>query len=390
MVAPRAAHAAPRQIVVMVVDGLSPQVMEFGAGYMKHGDDADNTPAFEEFKNLANAQPADGMTPDALKGILKTAAANGYKTGLVTTDDVTQDAALFYDLPQGDAAATARSLVSDVKFDFLAGGGRGAFVPQGTPGSRRADALDLGKELENAGGTAILTAEALEDDEDIKGKTLVLQSDAALSYALDRDAETEGGLSDLAALSLQTLAADNAPFFLVIHDTLLAKALAAKDTPALAGQFSEIDTVLANVLGVREDSEKPADFGIALLTTGATSAPRFTTTSATERSNTFFILSELPVSFAKAGATLQGTDADKLTDFATEEYKGWKLTPETRTAILGGTIMPEAAIRASYEPVLQLSYDPITAQPLAFTSGLEAGGVLQALQQAAATKPAAK
>lgn len=386
--APHATQAAPRQIVVLVAEGLSPQMMELGTSYVKRAQGEDAVSGFEELRGQAKTRPAGADTLAGLHNLLKNAAAQGYKTGLVTTDDVTKVAPLFYGLAGGNGPNMARTLVNDVKFDFLAGGGRGAFVPQGKDGSLRTDAVDLGADLTKAGGTAIFDADALETVEEIKGKALVLQSDASLTYAIDHDAAVEGGLSDLTALALNTLSRDNAPFVLVIHDTLLAKALAAKDSPAVAGQFQELDNIVTNVLSLREESANLADFGFALLSTGAAITPRFAATAG-ERSNTLFILTQLLMSYSKAGATLKGTDEAGLTNFATEEYIGWKLTPENRATLLAGTLDPETAIRASYEPALKIGYEPIAATPAVYTIGLDlAGDLVQTLNALALTKPA--
>ena len=61
-------------------------------------------------------------------------------------------------------------------------------------------------------------------EQEIKGKVLALQSDGSLSYAIDHDPAAEASLSAIAGLAIQTLGANNAPFVLVIHDTLLPKA----------------------------------------------------------------------------------------------------------------------------------------------------------------------
>src|SRR4028118_2075862 len=103
--AAQAVSAAPRQMVVVVAEGLSPQVIDMGTSYARTvaqsvtGDE--EAAAFSEFRAQAKTQAAiaDSGTAaiESMRGLLKTAAANGYRTGLVTTDDVTKAAALFYD-----------------------------------------------------------------------------------------------------------------------------------------------------------------------------------------------------------------------------------------------------------------------------------------------------
>lgn len=342
--------AAPRQVVIVVAEGLNAQTVDFGNAYIKKAYDPDGALALEKLKATGNpvAAPTDSLS--SLRGILKTAASNGFKTGIVTTGDVTKVAPLFYDLPEtGDSA---RAIV-DAKFDFIGGGGRGSFVPQGTPGSVRTDATDLGKALTDAGGTPYFDAASTENE--AKGKVLVLQSDADLSYPQDRDEENESEFSGLVTQAIDALGADNAPFVLVVHDTLIAKALASKDTPALAEEYHQFDSVVNNILDLRD--ENPADFVAAVLTTGGQNAVKFTADSDQKRGESIFILSNLPLSYTKAGASLKGADEAKITEFSTETYQGWKVSSADRAAIVAGTLDPEAAIRASYEPALSVGFE---------------------------------
>ena len=365
----QAQNRMPRQLVIVVSEGLGSQAIDFSTGYVKTAYEEGAAVAFDELKAKAKVLPTGGVSD--LRGLLKTAAANGYKTGLVTTGNVAEVAPLFYDLPQANAAST---LVRDARFDLLAGGGRADFGP-------------VTKDLTEAGVAAFWDAESL--DADVIGKSLILQSDADLTYVLDRDVEKEAGFAEMATLAMQTLSADDAPFVLVVHDTLAKKAIENRDTPALLEQFRELDGIIADALGFAEGS--PGEMGIVLLTTSGTLAPRFSSTVPTEQVSAFYILSELPFSYGRAGQVLQGADDAKLTAFATEEYKGWKLTPESRAEILAGTITPEQAIRASYEPVLKIEYAKVDQPAAAYVWGFEAGGdMAQALKNIVSSKPADK
>lgn len=364
----RAVHAAPRQIVVVVAEGLNPQLIDFGTAYTKTAYEEGTTVAFDTLKAEGKSSPVGADIVANMKGILKTAAANGYRTGLVTTEDVSKVAPLFYDVA-GNASA-----IASANFNFLSGGGRTGF------------SAEAAKTIVDGGGTTIMDVEAM--DADIKGKTLVLQSDAGLNYALDRDVEKEAGFAEQVTLALQTLSADDAPFFLVVHDTLLKKALDAKDTPAAVEQFRELDGIVADILGNREANGE--QFAMALVATGAGATPRFTTELPNQRSDAFYILSQLPMSYGKAGTTLQGADDAKMTDFATNQYKGWKLSPENKAAIAAGTMTPEAALRASYEPALNIAFEPVAATPMVHVVGMDAGNdLVGALKNLASMKPAA-
>lgn len=377
------AHAAPRQLVIVVADGLNPQVTDFGSSYLKRAFDIEDTTAFDDLKTQGKVQTTGANASGSLRGVLKAAAANGYKTGLVTSGNVAKVAPLYFDI-QGDEADAARALVSDTKFDFVAGGGRSLFVSSKIPGSKRTDDFDASKVVREAGGTVYFNAESL--DEEAKGRVLALQGDEELSYALDRDEEAQAGFDELVSLALDTLGGEtNAPFVLVVHDTLLAKALADKDSPAAVEQFHILDTILGDVLTRREDN--PADVAVALLGTGGTTAPRFTTDKADELSNAIFVLSNLPRSYSGAGAKLKGADEATLTDFANEQYKGWKVSPEDRSGILAGTLAPETAIRASYEPAVRIAFETVPSESRIYAVGVNGNDVLQAITEVVSARP---
>jgi hypothetical protein len=376
-------QATPRQLVIVVADGLSPQVVDFGTSYLKKAFDIEETVGFEDLKAQGKVQTSGTGSLSSLRGVLKLAAANGYKTGLVTTGNVATVAPLYFDL-QSNGVDAVRPLIADSKVDFLAGGGRSDFVSSKIPGSKRTDDFDAAKTLRDAGGTVYFNAESL--DEEAKGRVLALQSEDELSYAIDRDEESQAGFDDLVSLALETLGGENnAPFVLVVHDTLLAKALAVKDTPAVVEQFHTIDNIVSDLLTRREDN--PADFGIALLGTGGAVAPRFTAEKADELANAIFILSNLPLSYTGAGAKLKGADEATLVDFATEQYKGWKVSPENRSGILAGTISPEAAIRASYESAVKVSYEAVPSESRVYAVGITGDDVVQAINQVVGSKP---
>jgi alkaline phosphatase len=364
-----AASAAPRQIVVFVADGLNPQTAEFGSTYIKSAFEQDEPTALENLKSKGQANSVTWLNnqPASLKNLLSTAAANGYKIGLVTTGDVTTVAPLYFNIP-ADNPDVATTLVKDTKFDLLAGGGRAHFVPQSTAGSLRHDETDLAKTLKDAGGTPVFDLDSLDDE--AKGKTIVLHADGDLSYALDRDDEKQSSLDELVSLGVDSLSENDAPFVLIVHDTLLGKALEAKDTPALAGEYYEIDQIVDSLLDRYDDN--PKDFGITVIGTGKSTAPVLSTNDADERTNALFILSNLPLSFSEVGVRLKGADDEALTDFTTDEYKGWKLSAANRAAILAGTLNAETAVRASYEPALKTEYRAVPEVTTAYSLGLGA------------------
>lgn len=276
------AAGAPRRVVIVVAEGLSQPLIDFATPYARTTQDAeDATIAFDTLKTTAQSRLAPANALAAMRGLLKTAAQHGYKTGLVTTGDAAQTAGLFYDLPRGTEAEALAG--GTVPFDVLGGGGRADFNAAQRAG------------LKAAGITALLDSDAFENtDQEIKGRVLALQADASLAFEVDRDAASEAGLSDLASYAMERLDADNAPYLLVIHDTLLARAIEAKDTVALLNQFRALNAIAGNVLSARTDD--PA-LGMVMLATGSPTLPR-KTTWATPRFATVQACIRCPVSRA--------------------------------------------------------------------------------------------
>lgn len=361
------AHAAPRQMVLVVAEGLNPQAADIGARYVQKaaGDDAGASGlANLKAQGTSAAAPADALA--SLKGLLATARRNGYRTGLISTADVSKVAPMFTGTPDGDAAALAQ----DTPLDVLAGGGRASFsTEQRAMMSRGNTMFDNGAAFEQA-------------DAAVKGKLFALQSDTDLSYAIDRDSDAQAGLADMASLAIDTLSgANDAPFLLIVHDTLLSRALAAKDTPAAFEQFKELDAIVGDVLSRRGDKDT---LGVALLATGGTVAPR----ANGDESNALFIVSGLQKSFGGVGKYLQGADAARLSQFAEQDYPGWTLSEAQRTALLAGTLDGEAAVRASYEPAINISFETVESAPTLYAVGVPAE--LSAITGFANTKPAAR
>ncbi len=366
------AHAAAKQYVVVVAEGLSPQVLDLGKAYLrKSNDDAEESTSFDALMASGKSATAGDDAISQLKGILETAENSGYKTGLITTGDLTAVAPLFYSL-DGDVAGALTS--AGAKYDFLAGGGRAKL------------GADVATKLKAAGGTYLMNEEAL--DADIKGRVLAAQSDEDLDFAIDRDPEEQAGLSELSTLAMDTLGADDAPFVLVIHDTLIKKALDTKDSPALVEQFRELNSIVADATARRDDNP---NLSLAVLMTGSAATPRFTTTSESEQQNALFILSNSSLSFAGAGRALKGADAETIAAFADPtdgQYKGWKAGADVRERITAGTLDPEIAVRSSYEPAFKLEYSGPASTPLAYTLGFTAPDGLVAALKAALAMPA--
>lgn len=362
------ALAAPRQYVIIVAEGASPQVLSLGKDYLRSSNnDPALTTSFDALMDAGKMAPTSATALADMKGILSTAKANGFKTGLVTTGDVSQVAPLFYNL-DGDTATALSSATA--QYDFLGGGGQTTLA-------------NAGAQVKAAGGTYVTNSTDLSGD--LKGRVLSLQNPGALDYALDRDPAQESGLAEMASIAMDDLG--DAPYVLIVHDGLFKQAIDTHDTPALLEEFRELDLVASDALS-RHDANP--DLGIATLMTGSDATPQFmagTTTQA--QSDAFFIVSNLGRSFAGTQAQLKGADVATITAFADPEegtYRGWKISEADKARIAAGTLDPETAVRASYEPVLRLEYAPTAIAPAAYTVGIDASaGLVPALKAAVAT-----
>lgn len=360
----------PRQYVVVISEATSPAVLELGKNYLRKADeDPELTIAFDDLQANGKTSTAGADALTQLQGLLSTAEKNGFKTGLVTTGDLTTVAPLFYNLngTTADALADAQA-----QYDFLGGAG----------GSKLTRA---GATLKAANGSYIPTVDDLTDD--IKDRVLITQNADSLNYAIDRDPLTEISLSEVATLAMDTLSVDNSPFVLVIHDTMLKKALDARDTPALFEQFRELDTIVSEALR-RHNDENP-NLAVTTLLTGNAITPRWPAN--VNVSNSYFILSKLTRSFAGVGKTLKGADTETIDAFAdaeSGEYPGWKLSAADKAKFTAGTLDPEVAVRAAYEPAIKLEYASVATTPTVYTVGLEVApnaSALAALSAAVAT-----
>ncbi|BCM92957.1 hypothetical protein IAD21_04841 [Abditibacteriota bacterium] len=366
--APQNARAATGTVII-VAEGLSPQVLDLGKGYLRKADeDAELTTSFDELKDKAKPATVGADALAQIKGLLQAAHDNGYATGLITTGDVTKVAPLFYNL-QGDVAADLTA--KDAPYEFIAGGGA-------------ANLAGASEKIAANGGTFVASSDAL--DGDLKGRILATEVPGELNYSLDRDPAQESGLGELATAALDTLTAGNKPFVLVIHDSLIAKAVQNRDTPALFEQFRELNTIVGDAVARRDDDP---NLKVAALMTGATMSPTFTTQSPEEQNNAYYVASNLDESFTFAGQSLKGKTVEDITAFAdvdAGEYKGWKVSEADKAKIAAGTLDPEIALRASYEPTLKLNYVATPSDAYAFTLGFEAPeGLVPALKAAVAT-----
>jgi hypothetical protein len=120
-----------------------------------------------------------------LERLAEHAAANGYRTGLVTTGDAATAASLFYNVA-GDNTTVASTLVKTPNsISSAAAVARTSF--QNDSGFKAHRRHERFQRVGRQGRNALFNAEAVEDSTlEIKGKTLALQGDDSLSYAADQ------------------------------------------------------------------------------------------------------------------------------------------------------------------------------------------------------------
>jgi len=176
--------------------------------------------------------------------VLEGAKAKGYRTGLVTTTRITHATPAAFSSHVYD-----RNLESDVavmqlgeyvlgpQVDLLWGGGRSFFTPASANGSRT-DERDLVQEAKEKGWNVALNKEefdAFGKDGKVKRSrigvgenwaqlpSLGLFADSHLDYEIDRDAEEQPSLAEMAIGALNALDGDDEPFFLMVRVYPLAK-----------------------------------------------------------------------------------------------------------------------------------------------------------------------
>ena len=362
--------AAPKQYVIIVAQGVSPQVLDLDRDYLRTAaDDQALTTSFDSIMENGQAASVGANAIADMKGLLSLAKTNGYKTGLVTTGDISTVAPMFYNIDGDTATALANA---QAQYDFIGGGGRASLAT-------------TGDQIKAMGGSYLANADDFAGE--VQGRVLSAQAPGELTYALDRDPTAQASLSEMASLAMDKLG--DAPYVLIVHDGLTQKALDARDTPALLEEVRELETITADALSRRDENP---ELGIGLIMTGGAVTPRFAAgTSQTEKNNAFFILNNLGSSFTGAGQKLMGADADTIamfTDPNDGEYRAWNVTTLQKQQITAGTINPETALRASYEPVLKMEYAPQATTPTAYAVGIEAGASLVESIKIAVSTPA--
>lgn len=159
--------------------------------------------------------------------VLEAAKQKHYNTALVTTSRVTHATPASYaahiddrDLENEIAAQELGETVLGRQVDLIWGGGLRHFLPNTSSGSSRDDERDLTKEATDAGWSFISSRkefDALKNGKAVKLPSLGLFTKSHMAYEVDRVAEKEPSLKEMAIAALNALKKEGKPFFIMIE-----------------------------------------------------------------------------------------------------------------------------------------------------------------------------
>jgi len=289
--APARSEAPPRNVVLVIGDGMGPQQVGFLELYARRapGAEHDGPTAFARMATegtlgmslhypmdravadsacsasqiaLGLPVPSEAIGVDArgepAETLLERAQAEGMATGLVS------DTRLTHATPAAFAAHVAhRTMENEIAAqmiatapDLMLSGGRRYFVPQSAEGSRRADERDLLAEAQAGGYTVVSDREALRAAPD--GKLLGLFADSGMLDAITErgtreDPErTQPALHEMAEIALDRLSRDPDGFFLLIESGQIDWACHANDAGWLLAEMRRANEMLSAVLAWAE------------------------------------------------------------------------------------------------------------------------------------------
>lgn len=309
-------RAAPKNVVIVLADGLGEPQYRMAAEYSK-------TTYQEEFQSADRLRDRPGSSLNGaltLAGILSRAASHGYPTGLVTTEDVVTDACRFYEIkPQtkkpGDADVEE---VLKANSQLILGGGLGYFIQQSKPHSLRTDELDMLVEARAAGWKTLTNADELFEAQP-GTKLLGLFSDKSLSNALDKDPMKQPSLFEMVDAALNGLGTG---FFLIVHDGYVAEACKANDPASMVEEARELDGVIRRVLDFAGEHRD------TLVVVAGSPAPQNPVMSAGgDPEENYYAIKSLPVSLTTGAKKAEKIGVDKWIE---EHYVNFKLTEEQK------------------------------------------------------------
>jgi alkaline phosphatase len=231
------------------------------------------------------ADPYDNPKVEYLGELLRRVRGSGFRTGLVTTADLTDAtpaANVVHTSDRGRAFDIAARLFDDRErsnLSVLLGGGARRFRPRGSPGGERADDRDLVAAFQHAGFVTVTTApelRALEGAQLPPEKILGLFSPGHMSVAFDKVGagrysdelaqEKNAGLRaqpmlpDMVRVALASLKAHSpAGFYLLVESASIDKQAHAVDAERTIWDVIELDQAVAVALDFARATNTDSD-----------------------------------------------------------------------------------------------------------------------------------
>lgn len=285
---------------------------------------------------------ADGSVP---KTAMEIAKENGMRLGLVTNAAVydASPAAFVNHIPSRRDYPAILNRYLEMSPDVLFGGGKEQFLPEGQPGSRRKDDMDLIAAFVNKGYLYVSNKRELEQAQ--RGRVLGLFSLGDMSFEIDRNKETEPSVYDMTQAAIRLLQNGNSNgFFLFVENENVDTASHQNDIASMIRDYREFDRAVGlayefyknypreTLILVTSDHET-GGLGFTLALMDLTSTSRSNRVAATV--DDLKKLDSIPISLKKASTILGPNPTSEAIDALMKEYfKGFTLAPDYKEAII--------------------------------------------------------
>ena len=372
---PRAESAVPKYVFLFLADGGGMAHLEIARQYSRqvynegfvivdkiikegnvgvmttHAADAFSTDSAAAATALAGGCKANvgalGICADGTPTIsaMELARRRGMRLGLVTNATIydASPAAFVSHVPNRRDYAAVVGRYLDLAPDVLLGGGRDQFLPQGKPGSRRSDEIDMVAAFEKKGYRSVATKAELETL--ARGKVLGLFSLRDMNMEIDRDKNSEPSVYDMTRAAIRVLHDQNSKgFFAFIESENIDTASHLSDIVSVIHDYREFDRAVG--LAYEFYQKHPRETLILVTSDHETGGLGFTlglkdltSTKADNRrvgtTEDFKKIQSIHLSLQKAsqilGRSPTGDAVDKLMG---EYFRGFTLAPEFKEAIV--------------------------------------------------------
>lgn len=295
---PKNKVASKKNIIFMVTDGMGPASLSLARSFKQFRDELDIDDILELDRHLIGSSRtrsssslitdsaagatafscglksyngAIGVSPDQepCGTILEALKLQGYYTGLVVTTRITDATPAAFSAHvnyrfQEDLIAEQQLGDSPLGrvVDLIIGGGRCHFVPQGQPGSCRADGRDLLEEAQASGWNYAGSKQEfdwLDNGKNVTFPLLGLLADEDIPYDIDRDEKVHPSLADQARVALNALSRatedSKKGFFLLIEGSRIDHAGHHNDPAAQVREVLAFDDAFKEVLKFIDETD---------------------------------------------------------------------------------------------------------------------------------------